>query len=161
MTNAKDGAMTATAADFDRLTWHDNAVYGLRLDLGDPARDDWRAELVLDIDHIVEWLRGENGACRFRVAPATLTFHHATDLRLSIDSGDTGCQASIHPWAIDRIDREPVADQKICLDRPYYRWRILMNWPAGGLIAFGASGFSQGLRAAPVLCDEQRLSLRA
>ena len=46
---------TVTEADFERLSWHDNHIYGLHLSLGDPARDDWRSDLVLDIDHIVEW----------------------------------------------------------------------------------------------------------
>lgn len=155
-----DGAASASTADFDRLTWHDNSVYGVRLDLGDPARGDWHADLVLDIDHIVQWLRGDDGVFRFRIAPATLTFHDATDLRLAIDGGDTGHQVAIHPWSIDHIARDAVQDQKICLDRPYYRWRIALNWPQGGLIQFGASGFTQVPRAAPLLCDEQRLSVR-
>jgi hypothetical protein len=72
-----DGAMAqpATGPEFAGLSWHDNALYGLRLDLGDPSRGDWHADLVLDIDHIVEWLCGVDRQMRFRVAPATLTFH--------------------------------------------------------------------------------------
>jgi hypothetical protein len=59
---------------------------------------------------------------------------------------------------IDDVARERIVDQKICLDRPYYRWRIAFNWPRGGAIRFGASGFTQALRAAPVLQDQQQLS---
>ena len=38
----------------DDLTfrWHDNLVYGISFDIGDPARQDWRSELRLDIDFI-------------------------------------------------------------------------------------------------------------
>ena len=36
---------------FDDTIWHDNAVHGIRFQIGDP--DDWRSDLVLDIDHIV------------------------------------------------------------------------------------------------------------
>src|SRR5690606_38733576 len=141
-------------AAFDGRAWHDNALYGLRLDLGDGARGEGRSDLVLDIDHIVEWLCGADGRVRFRVAPATLTFHHVTDLRLAIDCGDSGGQVALHPLSIDAIVRERIEAQKACFDRPYWRWRIALNWPAGGGIRFGASGFTQVLRAAPVLLDQ-------
>jgi hypothetical protein len=143
--------------DFDGRAWHDNALYSLRLDVGDVARGDWRSDLVLDLDHIVEWLCGMEGQVRFRVAPATLTFHHVTDLRIAIDCGDSGGQVALHPLAIDTISRERIEGQKICFDRPYYRWQIALNWPQGGNITFGASGFTQVLRAEPVLLDEQQL----
>lgn len=143
---------------FEDLSWHDDTLYALRLDVGDSTRGDWHADLVLDVDHIVEWLCGTDRRIRFRVAPATLTFHDVTDLRIAIDCGDSGGRIALHPLSIDRIDRAPLADRRICLDRPYHRWRIVLNWPPGGLITFGASGFSQVLRAAPVLSDQQQLS---
>jgi hypothetical protein len=144
-------------AEFERLSWHDDTVYGLRLEVGDVARGDWRSELVLDLDHIVEWVCRPEGGARFRVAPATLVFHDVTDLQIALDWGDSGHRTALSERQIDRITRAPVQDQKICLDRPYYRWQIAFNWPRGGLIAFGASGFTQTLRAAPALLDEQRL----
>ena len=146
-----------TDAVFARLSWHDDTLYGLRLEVGDVARDDWRSELVLDLDHIVEWVCGADRSARFRVAPATLTFHDVTDLRVALDWGHSGHRTALSEPQIDRITRAAVADQKICLDRPYYRWRIAFNWPRGGEIGFGASGFSQTLRAAPALLDQQRL----
>jgi hypothetical protein len=151
-------AKPPSSPDFDALSWHDNALYGLRLDVGDPSRGDWHADLVLDIDHIVEWLRGADGQFRFRLAVATLAFHDVTDLRVAIDSGDRGGRVALHELSIDAITRERIRDQKICLDRPYWRWRIALNWPQGGAISFGASGFSQTLRAAPVVQDRQQLS---
>ncbi len=146
------------SADFERLPWHDNIVYGVRFDVGDNFRGDWHRDFVLDIDHIVEWICGVDGGARFRVAPATLTFHHVTDLRIAIDWGNSGGQMSLHELSIHAITREQVQDQKICLDRPHFRWRIAFNWPDGGQITFCASGFSQVLRAAPVELDEQRLA---
>ena len=74
-----------------------------------------------------------------------------------VDCGDSGCRTALHVLAIDRITRERIQDQKICLDRPYWRWRIALNWPEGGAITFGASGFTQTLRAAPVVLDQQQL----
>ena len=150
--------MTAGAGDFESLSWHDDTVYGLRLEIGDPDRNVWRSNLVLDIDHIVEWVCESGGTCRFKVAPATLSFHHATDLQVAIDCGDTGGQVALHTLSIDAIDRERIVDQKICFDRPYYRWRIALNWPQRGEIRFGASDFTLELRAEPVLQDQQQLS---
>jgi hypothetical protein len=144
--------------DFDGRAWHDNALYALRLDVGDVARGDWRSDLVLDIDHIVEWLCGAGRQVRFRVAPATLTFHHVTDLRIRVDCGDSGGRIALQTLSIDSITRERIRDQKICFDRPYWRWRIELNWPQGGNISLGASGFTQTLRAEPVLLDQQQLS---
>lgn len=149
---------TCTETSFDALSWHDNHVYGFYLSLGDVARGDWRSDFVLDIDHIVEWVCGIDGRAQFRVAPATLTFHHVTDLRLDIGWAQTGFQVGLHPVSIAAIARTPVHNQKICFDRPYYAWRIEANWPQGGAIAFGASGFTQALRAEPVLIAEQWLS---
>lgn len=151
-----------TEADFERLSWHDDTIYGLSFEVGDPERNQWHSDLVFDIDHIVEWLRDqagrETGRFRFRVAPATLTFHGVTDLTIDVDWGDSGHRTALHEVSIDAVTREPVENQKICLDRPYYRWRIALNWPRGGEIAFGASGFTQSLRAEPLLRDQQKLS---
>jgi len=38
----------------DATSWHDNLVDALLFNAGDVATGDWRSELVLDIDHIVE-----------------------------------------------------------------------------------------------------------
>jgi hypothetical protein len=112
----------------------------------------------LDIDHIVAWLCGTaDGTARFRVAPATLTFHDVTDLRIAVDLGDSGHRVALRPLSIDSIARERLEHQQICLDRPYYAWRIVLNDPRGGLLAFGASGFSLVLRADAMLLDEQRI----
>ena len=148
----------ASRSDFESLSWHDNTLYGLRLDVGDSFRGDWHADLVLDIDHIVEWVRGEAGRVQFRVAPATLTFHGVTDLRIAIDWGDSGDRTALHEISIDGITREPVPDQPGYPAREHYRWRIALNWPKGGAIGFGAKGFTQTLRTQPVLLDEQRLN---
>ena len=41
-------AEAVSSLDLDDRSWHDNALYGLRLDVGDHARGDWHADLVLD-----------------------------------------------------------------------------------------------------------------
>lgn len=145
-------------ADFDRTSWHDNIVYGVRFAVGDPMRGEWHSDLALDIDHIVEWVCRDDGSATFRVAPATLTFHNVTDVRIAVDFGDSGHRTGLNELSIAAITRATVADQKICLDRPYYRWRIELNLPQGGEISFGASGYSQHCRTAPVAVDQPRLA---
>lgn len=146
-----------TNADFERLSWHDNLIYGWAFETADPEAGDWRSELVLDIDHIVEWVRtGER--MRFRVAPAQLVFHGVTGFACALDWGASGDQVGLQLPSIDRIEREPITEQRVFLDRPYYRWRIALNAPAGGYLSFGAVDFTQTLRTEPVLQDEQWLA---
>jgi hypothetical protein len=97
---------------------------------------------------------------RFRVAPATLIFHHVSDLRTVIDCGDSGGEMALHPLSIDTITRERMKDQKISFDRPYWRLRRALNWPQGGAITFGASDFTQTLHADPVLPVQQQPTYR-
>jgi hypothetical protein len=145
--------------EFESLSWHDCHIWGLGLRVGSPDEDDWTCDLVLDIDFIVEWICGTSGGAQFRVAPATLTFHHVTDARIAIDWGDTGGQVSMHLISIDRIERTVAVGQKVHFDRAYYRWSIHNNWPTGGLISFCATSFTQTLRADPLLTDTQCLTL--
>ncbi len=147
-----------THADFDRLSWHDCHVWGLSFRVGDPHEDDWTSDLVLDIDFIVEWICGIKDEARFKVAPAMLAFHGVTDSRMTIDWGSAGFQMALHPLSIDRIERQAVVGQKVYLDRPYFSWRIRLNWPTGGEIAFGAFGFTQTLLAEPSVTAKQHLS---
>ena len=149
-----------TEVDFETLSWHDCHIWRFDLQVGDPAEDDWTNDLVVGIDFIIEWLCGVDRSIKFKIAPATLAFHGVTDPKIAISWGETGFQASIFQPSIGKIVREPIADQKVFLDRPYYRWRIALNWPEGGEITFGAVGFTQTLLAAPIISDRQHLSLK-
>src|SRR5688500_12250465 len=40
--------------EFDTWRWHDNLIYGLKVDIGDTESQDWRSDLIFDIDFIVE-----------------------------------------------------------------------------------------------------------
>ena len=147
-----------TDVDFERLSWHDCHVWRIELRAGDSAAGEWTSDLVLDLDYVVEWRCGAGGRGQFRVAPATLAFHGVTDLAIAIDWGRSGFSRALHEVSIDGIERERVTDQKVYLDRAYYRWTIRLNWPRAGTIAFGAVGFTQTLVAEPLLVDEQFLS---
>lgn len=132
--------------------WHDNLIYGIRFDIGEPEKQDWRSDLVLDIDFIAEWLCESSGKAHFRVAPATLTFHDVSDLQISIDHGDSGGRTAMSELSIDRVTRE-----RLVRSFEFWRWTISMNSPPGGRIAFCSSGYSQMLRADPRIVSEQRL----
>lgn len=137
------------------MSWHDCPIYGFCID-NDIAQ--WKSDLVFDIDYIVEWLCGAAGRAQFKVAVATLTFHHVTDLKVSIDWGDSGMQVAVAEMTLDHVARRRVEKQLICLDRAYYRWTLWLNSPRpSGEISFGASGFTQFLRHEPILCDEQKV----
>jgi len=69
----------------------------------------------------------------------------------------TSSQTALYPASILDIERELVRDQKVCLDRPYYRWKIGLGAPLKGEITFGATGFTQTLRTEPVLMASQCL----
>lgn len=152
--------MIYTESDFERLSWHDCRIWGIEFHVGDPDEGDWTCDLALDIDFILEWLCGVGGPAQFRVAPAALVFHGVTDPNIAINWGDSGHQVALSEVSIDRIERERIREQKIYLDRPYYRWRVVLNAPRAGEIAFGAVGFTQTLRSEAVVSGKQSLSLR-
>ena len=66
-----------TDADFDKMGWHDNLIYKIRL-----AED-----LEMDIDYILQWNQPEVEGLPFTfwIAPATLVFKNVTDLRFEFD----------------------------------------------------------------------------
>lgn len=150
--------MTYTEADFDELSWHDCHVHGIELLSGDRDQKDWTSGVALDLDFIARWTCGADGAARFEVAPATLTFHDVADLRIQIDWARSGYPVFMHTAAIDRVEREPVVDQRTHLGLPYYSWTLRFNWPEGGVIRCRAAGFSMHLRSAPIEVTTQELS---
>jgi len=134
--------------DFDRLSWHDNHVHALLIE----ERANGLGELVLDIDHIVEWVPPREGTHLFRVAPAFLRFQGVSDLRISLDYA--AVSAAMTPFSIHDIRRERI-------DHPNGystdAWEIDVNWPPGQ-ITFNATGFTQELRGAVIETQEQYLS---
>ena len=148
-----------TTEDFDRLSWHDNHIHGFALREGDQAA----GELDLDIDFILEWICDRaSGSCDFCIAPAALTFHEVSDLVLSLDYVTK--TAALCPASISEIERKELMDPN---GYTSFTWAININWPAGA-IRFKASGFTQVLRAEPIvvsgrqyLTADERKSLSA
>ncbi|MDA1325887.1 MAG: hypothetical protein O3C34_14215 [Proteobacteria bacterium] len=146
--------MTGKNPSAQNISFHDNLIYGLHLATPDPDASLWRSDLVLDIDHIVDWICGTDGGAQFRVAPATLIFHDVTDLKMSIDFDGSDHRQTLNELSIADITTQPASASGA---GDYFHWRIALNLPQGGEIAFGASGYTLTLRANPVLLDEQRL----
>ena len=136
-----------TDADFDTLSWHDNHVHGLRISEGQYGS----GEVVLDLDFIMEWVRSDSGGIQFRIAPALLTFHEVTKLKIQLDY--RSASAALCPFSIAAIERRLESRERYTATV----WTISVNWPIGE-ISFEATGFSQVLRAPPIVKDQQSLT---
>ncbi len=135
-----------TDQDFEKMSWHDNHVHGLRIVEGEYGA----GELMLDLDHIIEWCNCEDG-CKFRILPVTLTFRGVTSLQLSLDYKTP--TAGLCPFSIASIEREH--QERDCYVAKI--WRILINWP-NGTIEFEAEGFVQRGVGESVLSEGQYLN---
>ncbi len=144
-------------SDYDAYRFHDNQIHGIAFRTADPDRDDWTSDLVLDIDHILEWVKDDDRV-RFRVQPATLTFHGVANLSLTLDGTVEGYRVGVAlPWIL-QIERELIPNAGVHFDRPYYDWRVVLSTNPSGDLSFGAWGYTLGLRGEAVLQDEQTLT---
>ena len=71
-----------TEADFDRMSWHGCRIWKIEIVAGSV---DGQADLVLGLDLVVDALCGFNREAQFKLAPAALTFHAVTDLKIGVD----------------------------------------------------------------------------
>jgi len=134
-------------ADYDKMSWHDNHVHGLRIEAGKHGT----GTLELDLDYIIEWLPPMNGRYRFRIAPSTLVFTGVFALQIGLDWKSVG--AGMTPFSISSIGREK-------LDYPKaWRWSIGVNWPEG-VITFESTGFTQTVWGQTVETAQQHLEPR-
>ena len=127
---------TWTVEHFEELSWHDCPVHGLAIESAAYGT----GELVLDLDFIVAWLSPVDNNLRFKVAPATLTFHRMHDLHITLDYVSSG--AGIVPFSLGCIERRPHTYPNGVSS---FAWRLLVDWPAGE-ISFIGPGFTQRLR---------------
>ena len=110
--------------------------------------------VILDIDHILEWLMPcewrEN--CRFLVAPAFLIFREACDFRISLDY--MASSAALQPAMISELKR-----QEITYPNGFksFEWVVELNWPQGN-IQLKATSVELEIRTSAVECENQSLS---
>jgi hypothetical protein len=128
------------------MSWHDNFVHAMRIvEVADGA-----GELILDMDHIVEWIK-DGAGFKFRIVPVTLTFHDVMFLKMSLDYATP--TAAFGPFMIHGIERR-TEQRAQYLDQ---LWKIDISWPHGE-ITFKARGFTQQARGDPQLSQGQCLS---
>jgi hypothetical protein len=129
------GPTTWTEADFDSMSWHDNAVHAIAWH---PLAENPGA-LLLDIDYILGVVRPEppDRSLSSWISPATLVFEPAWDLTTGIDRNGWAFQLFLN--SITRSEPD---------ERGNYDWTLEGD---GIAISLGAPGFTQYLRRPPVL----------
>jgi hypothetical protein len=132
-----------TEADFDAMSWHDDAIHAVAVE---PVPDH-PGRLLLDLDYIVGGIRPEPPATRlsFWICPATLVFDEAWDLTADVDLRGWSFQLFISDISRSGPD-----------ERGWFDWTV-----AGDrfTIELSSRGFTQYLRQAPVLSDGPWLSV--
>jgi hypothetical protein len=135
-----------TAADFEKMGWHDSKVYAIAFD-----PDDFT--LLLDIDYIYQWVNPQEGEefYKFWISPATLVFENVWDLTTDIGSLDISI--------LDILKENPQTPRnaKYIHDSIEYDWIIDLN---SGQITFKSIGFKQYTRRKPVFSSTQYLGLK-
>lgn len=132
-------------ADFATMGWHDATLWSM---LADP----YSFEVLVDIDYIFEWVRPAEGEAHFKfwVAPATMVFENAADLKINIESS----QGSIEIANLHRQTIGPTPNGR--LEQSAYRFEC-----QEGEIALRATGFKLYVRQPPVLLNVQSLVLKS
>jgi hypothetical protein len=140
-----------TESDFESLSWHDNAVHGIRIVQGE---DGCSGDFILDLDHILEWLPGGDTkkSFRFRIAPAELIFYETTHLNISIDYA--AASAALTPFSIHQITFQVTTYANGAQGK---KWKIEINSPKGE-ITFESPRFTQRLAGDALIVDRQSLS---
>jgi hypothetical protein len=126
-------------------------VRGIRLRNPEETYD---FDLILDIDHILRWMKSPSGEFGFVVAPASLAFHYVNQLVLAIKL------AYKENLKILKIEREEVTtegEKGVGLRK--WNWRIDLVCLSGGVntISFQARGFTQQLTREPIVTLHQSI----
>ena len=133
-----------TDQDFDSLSWHDNHIHAIRIR---NPHEGYDCDLILDIDHIVEWIELPHKQLEFMVAPAILTFSNVTKLSVNFEL------AYKEDFEIYWIYRQEISDEALLrLGGHNYRWNIKLQpieWKQNTM-SFESHGFTQKLTKAPV-----------
>jgi hypothetical protein len=135
--------------DFDSMSWHDVHIHGFRFEEFNP--DEGAADLVLDIDYILEWHKSEKEFL-FTVCRAELRFQEVFRFKFMLDYATP--TIGMCPFSIDGINREPL---EFSTGFKSFRWQIPINCPLGSL-KFEAPRFTLKLVGEPVVQSGQWLS---
>ena len=133
-----------TEKDFEQMGWHDATVHAF-------AYEPDRAEFVLDLDYILEWVRPDATHFTFWSAPATLVFKDVAELAIEL-SPFPGFELS----DINRDDPQSADAPDQLLESLHWRWTLGFF---DGRITFRAAGYTQYIRRTPIANTSQSLTL--
>jgi hypothetical protein len=134
-----------TDADFDRMGWHDSYIHGFHSGLR-PERGEF--DFLIDLDYIVRWIdpTPPSEYFSFLIAPATLVFHGATEIKITITHGGGDIR-------VDGLSRVAERLTPNGIDKDYH-WVF-----EPGVISLWATGFTQYFRRPSVRMRRQWLEL--
>lgn len=129
--------------DFASMTFHDVTIRAW-------VADEDAFELALDLDYMFEWVQPAEGEKYFRfwIAPATLVFENVRDVRIDVRSP----QGTVQILALRRDD-VGLTPNGAFTERAYVFECV------EGALSLVATGFRMFVRRAPVLAQQQRLTL--
>ncbi len=132
--------------------FHDDTIHAIQFIPVDVDDDNWESELILDIDHITDWVKSSKDGYEFDVAEATLSFHDVSEISIRCRILGGGA----NPIPIDRIERsdEPIIKRG---DYVCFEWAICLNDGDDGTIRFIASGYSLEKARKPIRLSEQMI----
>ncbi len=141
--NGKLASMIWSDIEIEDISWHDSSIRSLLL--GDDG-----VQLLFDIDFICEWIGPEekHSVFSFYIAPATLVFPYASEIRVSLFDGT--------PMSIFSIDKENPRPTPYGNDTV---WDWTIDGPHGQ-IRLRSTGFVLYFRCEPLLTQSQLLTLR-
>ena len=125
-----------TEADFDKMGWHDNAIYSITFP------DEKNFALSFDIDYVFKWVvDDQTGFYRWWVSPCELKFLNVLELKIDLDFGKTIGLEILH---IERNNRSITPNGQLI------EWNFEMETGLGK-IKFTSTGYTMTVRKQPVL----------
>lgn len=145
-----------TFTNFDENSFHDNLIHGIVF-YSDPG--EFSSDVALDIDYIQKWIKNENDEISFVISRALLIFHEVTDLKISIDWGNT--KNSQFSGDASGLYINSIIKKKIYspIANDYFLWRIDTNIHDDYMF-FGASSFSLEIKGEEQILNRQFLLRR-
>lgn len=121
------------------MGWHDATVWSIAANID-------AFELLLDLDYIFKWVEPKPGETfyKFWVAPVTLVFENASEVRIDIKSQ----QGSLEVSEVSRIVLGPSPNGKLT----QYAFRFQCQ---EGEVSLEATGYKMYVRRSPALLERQ------
>lgn len=127
--------------DFKIMGWHDATIWSM-------VADTESFEFLIDLDYIFKWVDPGPGETyyKFWVAPVTMVFENAFDVRVDIQSPQGDMEIS----ALHCTELVPSPNGK------FTQYKFCFECQEGG-ISLQATGYKMYIRQSPTLLDRQSL----